>query len=75
MLKIAFKRRLIFTIGDSATSDEKNIVIWNNIQHKTQLFGGPQAYGYPDPNYLNKVQSELANFSIDKNLLNKNFYF
>lgn len=41
LLKLAFERRHIFTVGDSITSGQKNVVVWNGIHHKTSLFGGP----------------------------------
>ena len=49
LLKVAFERRLIFTVGDSVTSGAKNVAVWNNIHHKTHIQGGPESYGYPDP--------------------------
>jgi len=57
-LKIAFQRRLTFTIGTSITSGRSNTVVWNGIHHKTSLSGG--SFGYPDPTYLQRVTSELA---------------
>ncbi|XP_077992667.1 uncharacterized protein LOC144446720 [Glandiceps talaboti] len=60
LLKIAFDRKLTFTIGTSVTTGLTNTIVWNDIHHKTSRFGGPQAYGYPDPNYLYRVTEELA---------------
>lgn len=45
LLQLAFKRRLIFTIGDSLTTGRKDVPIWNGIHHKTNKGGGPQWYG------------------------------
>ncbi|XP_017571550.1 uncharacterized protein si:dkey-3h3.3 [Pygocentrus nattereri] len=59
LLKQAFEQRLIFTIGSSSTTGRSNVVTWNDIHHKTSRFGGPTAYGYPDPDYLKRVQEEL----------------
>ncbi|KAI6223024.1 hypothetical protein M3Y99_01471900 [Aphelenchoides fujianensis] len=64
MLRIAFDRRLTFTVGDSQTSGRRNTLVWNGIHHKTRRTGGPQAYGYPDPDYLNRVKAELAAVGI-----------
>ncbi|KAI6195022.1 hypothetical protein M3Y96_01186900 [Aphelenchoides besseyi] len=64
MLQLAFDRGLIFTVGDSITSGQQNTVVWNGIHHKTSRHGGPAAYGYPDPNYLNRVKAELAAVGI-----------
>ena len=39
LLKRAFEARLIFTIGTSNTSGRENVVIWNDIHHKTKPDG------------------------------------
>lgn len=59
LLKRAFDQRLIFTVGQSTTSGRNNTVTWNDIHHKTSTHGGPTHYGYPDPDYLSRVQDEL----------------
>ncbi|XP_074536918.1 putative E3 ubiquitin-protein ligase DTX3 [Halichoeres trimaculatus] len=59
LLKKAFARRLIFTIGRSVTTGLNNVITWNDIHHKTRMDGGPQCFGYPDPDYLSRVQEEL----------------
>ncbi|KAI1900340.1 hypothetical protein AGOR_G00048960 [Albula goreensis] len=59
LLQKAFDQRLIFTIGQSSTSGRSNVVTWNDIHHKTSRDGGPTKYGYPDPDYLYRVQEEL----------------
>lgn len=59
LLKQAFDQRLTFTVGCSSTTGRNNVVTWNDIHHKTSYFGGPTAYGYPDPYYLKRVQEEL----------------
>jgi len=35
MLKVAFKRKLVFTIGHSRTTGRDGVITWNNIHHKT----------------------------------------
>ena len=60
LLKIAFDRKLTFVVGTSVTTGQKNTVVWNGIHHKTSLSGGPTHYGYPDDNYFNRVEEELA---------------
>lgn len=65
MLNQAFKQKLIFTIGDSRTTGLKNVVTWNDIHHKTNTSGGPTAFGYPDPDYLNRVKEELRAKGIE----------
>uniref|UniRef100_A0A3P8SSK9 E3 ubiquitin-protein ligase n=1 Tax=Amphiprion percula TaxID=161767 RepID=A0A3P8SSK9_AMPPE len=59
LLKQAFDQKLIFTIGMSRTTGMDNQVTWNDIHHKTSTVGGPQSFGYPDPNYLSRVREEL----------------
>ncbi|KAL0979913.1 hypothetical protein UPYG_G00191510 [Umbra pygmaea] len=59
LLKQAFKQRLTFTIGRSSTTGMNNMVTWNDIHHKTSRYGGTSCYGYPDDEYLTRVQDEL----------------
>uniref|UniRef100_A0A8D2ZG67 E3 ubiquitin-protein ligase n=1 Tax=Scophthalmus maximus TaxID=52904 RepID=A0A8D2ZG67_SCOMX len=42
LLRKAFDRRLVFTIGQSVTTGHNNVVTWNDIHHKTNMGGGPQ---------------------------------
>lgn len=60
LLKIAFDRKLTFVIGTSVTTGQKNTVVWNGIHHKTSMSGGATNFGYPDDNYFNRVEEELA---------------
>ncbi|KAL5016672.1 hypothetical protein ScPMuIL_006261 [Solemya velum] len=60
LLIVAWKRRLTFTIGSSATTGEADTVTWNEIHHKTELGSNFSGHGYPDPNYLSNVEAELA---------------
>jgi len=39
LLKRAFEAKLIFTIGTSNTTGRENVVIWNDIHHKTKPDG------------------------------------
>ena len=41
LLRRAFDARLVFTIGTCFTAGLPNQVIWNDIHHKTNRFGGP----------------------------------
>ncbi|XP_064155049.1 probable E3 ubiquitin-protein ligase DTX3 [Anguilla rostrata] len=59
LLRRAFTQRLLFTVGTSATTGRSNVITWNDIHHKTNMHGGPQCFGYPDPGYLLRVQEEL----------------
>ncbi|XP_028823521.1 probable E3 ubiquitin-protein ligase DTX2 isoform X2 [Denticeps clupeoides] len=60
LLKVAWTRRLIFTVGTSSTTGEPDTVVWNEIHHKTEMMSNVSGHGYPDPNYLDNVLAELA---------------
>uniref|UniRef100_A0A8C6UZK5 E3 ubiquitin-protein ligase n=1 Tax=Neogobius melanostomus TaxID=47308 RepID=A0A8C6UZK5_9GOBI len=60
LLIMAWDRRLIFTIGTSSTTGESDTVVWNEIHHKTEFGSNLTGHGYPDPNYLDNVLTELA---------------
>ncbi|XP_046584247.1 uncharacterized protein LOC124291318 isoform X3 [Haliotis rubra] len=64
MLEIAFDRKLVFTVGRSLTTGQPDVVKWGHIMHKTSQDGGPELYGYPDPEYLIRVVEDLANLGI-----------
>ncbi|CAG0916638.1 unnamed protein product [Notodromas monacha] len=64
LLYKAWSRGLIFTIGSTCTTGEKNVVVWNGIHHKTEKHGGPPA-GYPDHFYLDNVIIELRAQSVE----------
>uniref|UniRef100_A0A8C6E6C7 E3 ubiquitin-protein ligase n=1 Tax=Moschus moschiferus TaxID=68415 RepID=A0A8C6E6C7_MOSMO len=61
----AFDQKLIFTVGESRTSGVSDVITWNDIHHKTSRTGGPERYGYPDPNYLKRVKQELKDKGIE----------
>jgi len=65
LLKIAWERRLVFTVGTSMTTGQANCVIWNGIHHKTATSGGPTAHGFPDDTYLARVKSELKDVGVE----------
>nr|XP_015199978.1 PREDICTED: probable E3 ubiquitin-protein ligase DTX3 isoform X2 [Lepisosteus oculatus] len=64
LLRRAFEQRLIFTIGTSMTTGMSNVITWNDIHHKTSVWGGPRCFGYPDPTYLVRVTEELREKGI-----------
>lgn len=64
LLKKAFDRKLIFTIGDSVTSGAKHVIVWNGIHHKTSLHGGSSNFGYPDETYFMRVKLELSDKGV-----------
>ena len=45
LLKMAFEARLLFTIGTSPATGEKNVFVCNGIELKTSQSGGPAKYG------------------------------
>lgn len=59
LLQKAFDRKLTFTVGRSRTTGRDDCVTWNDIHHKTNINGGPQRFGYPDPGYLDRLETEL----------------
>ncbi|NXY89984.1 DTX3L ligase, partial [Alcedo cyanopectus] len=65
LLRRAFNQKLIFTVGQSRTTGEEDVITWNDIHHKTCRSGGPTSFGYPDPDYLQRVRSELKAKGID----------
>ncbi|NXX83349.1 DTX3L ligase, partial [Urocolius indicus] len=65
LLKRAFDQKLIFTVGQSRTTGQQDVITWNDIHHKTSMSGGPSSFGYPDPNYLQRVRSELKAKGIE----------
>ena len=40
LLKRAFDQLLLFTIGTSVTTGATNVVVWNDVHHKTSRHGG-----------------------------------
>ncbi|XP_045140605.1 probable E3 ubiquitin-protein ligase DTX2 [Echinops telfairi] len=69
LLKVAWKRRLIFTVGTSSTTGETDTVVWNEIHHKTEMDRNMTGHGYPDPNYLQNVLAELAAQGVTEDCL------
>uniref|UniRef100_A0A4W5MEF8 E3 ubiquitin-protein ligase n=1 Tax=Hucho hucho TaxID=62062 RepID=A0A4W5MEF8_9TELE len=71
LLKVAWTRRLIFTVGTSSTTGEPDTVVWNEIHHKTEMMSNVSGHGYPDPNYLDNVLSELSSQGVTDDCLVK----
>lgn len=69
LLKVAWMRRLVFTVGTSSTTGEPDTVVWNGIHHKTEMMSNLSGHGYPDPNYLDNVLSELASQGVTEDCL------
>lgn len=66
LLQTAFDQKLIFTVGESRVLGTSDVITWNDIHHKTSCYGGPENYGYPDPDYLKRVKEELKAKGITK---------
>jgi len=64
LLRRAFHGRLIFTIGKCPATGEENRMLSNGIELKTNRSGGPANCGYPDPSYLDRLKSQLAEKGI-----------
>lgn len=60
LLRLAWDRKLTFTIGTSVTTGATDTVVWNEIHHKTESSSNYSGHGYPDPGYLDRVLLELA---------------
>ncbi|XP_054907905.1 uncharacterized protein si:busm1-163l24.3 [Poeciliopsis prolifica] len=60
-LEKAFRGGLTFTVAGKETEAK---VVWDCIPHKTSLYGGKSAKGYPDPTYLTRLSSILASKGI-----------
>ncbi|KAG7366633.1 WWE domain containing protein [Nitzschia inconspicua] len=56
-IQYAFMHGLCFMVGTSLTTGNQNTVTWASIHHKTSCYGG--TYGYPDPTYFQRANSEL----------------
>jgi hypothetical protein len=57
LFKIAWERRLLFTVGRSVTTGEDNQVVWGGVHQKTSTSGGATSFGYPDPTYFERGAS------------------
>ncbi|XP_042240567.1 probable E3 ubiquitin-protein ligase DTX2 isoform X2 [Homarus americanus] len=68
LLREAWRRRLVFTIGTSVTMGIQDAVTWNEIHHKTE-WTNYNGHGYPDPNYLDNVLKELALHGVTETTL------
>ncbi|KAK2099060.1 putative E3 ubiquitin-protein ligase dtx2 [Saguinus oedipus] len=60
VLKVAWKRQLIVTVGTSNTTGEMDTVVWNKIHRKPEMDHSVTGHGYPCPNYLQNMLAELA---------------
>lgn len=61
LLGVAFKRRLVFTIGRSVTTGREDVVTWNDIHHRTSLSGGSADNSW----FLDNCLQELSRHGVD----------
>jgi deltex-like protein len=64
LLRTAFDRRLIFTIGKSTTTGRDNSLIWNGIHHKTEKEPNKGLHSFPDNKYFASVFAELKKMGV-----------
>lgn len=60
--KYAFQHGYMFLVGHSVAKAKDNQVTWSTLPNHTSLKGG--AFGFPDPEYLNKANLALDNLGI-----------
>ena len=79
LIKLAFKRGILFKIGESITTGIKNTTVFGGIHLKTSKTGGPTCHGYPDdgnphttpaqPGWFERLKSECLgtwyNFTLN----------
>ena len=65
LLKLAFLNGVLFVVGQSVTTGRDNCVIWGGIHQKTNLHGGPQKHGWPDPKRLEAMTRECKDNGIE----------
>ncbi|VEN40322.1 unnamed protein product [Callosobruchus maculatus] len=71
LLKVAWQRKLIFTVSRSHTTGCEDVVSWN-IPHKTEIGPSNNSHSYPDSGYLTRVVRELEALGVvDENATNK----
>lgn len=63
MFQIAWKRKLMFTVGHSLTRDVDNVIIWNGIHCRTER-DNDRGFGWPCPTYARTVTAEFENYGI-----------
>lgn len=63
LLESAFDRRLTFKVGKDLITGQSDVITWNQVlEHKTEF--GITENGYPDPEYLNRLLSQLASLGV-----------
>ena len=66
--KIAFDRKLVFTVGHSLTSKQDNRIIWNGLHFKTSINADKEHHGWKnDFDYFKRFKDELKTKGITVN--------
>ena len=64
MLRLAWNRGLLFRIGYNSHTKKFDTIVLNGIELKSNKYGGPLANGFPDPNYLSGLKTDLHEIGI-----------
>lgn len=60
LIRKAWNRKLLFTIGTSVTRGLDGCIIYNGVHFKSVPYATPsEPWGWPDPTYLHRVVQEL----------------
>jgi len=62
----AYRRRLLFQIGRSATTGQDNVVTFASIHLKTKKGGGAANHGFPDSGFLERISAELDSVGVGR---------
>ncbi|MCI4383868.1 hypothetical protein PGIGA_G00031660 [Pangasianodon gigas] len=65
LLEKAFHKGLTFTVK-AGSSDDDGRVVWGNIPHKTRTEGGASMNGYPDFNYIRRLEVALTAAGVEE---------
>merc|ERR1712228_293117 len=71
LIRLAYKRRLLFTVGRSLTLNQDNRIIFGSIHLKTSTSGGVGKHGWPDKTYFTRLKDELKQKGITTDLFTK----
>lgn len=61
----AYRRRLLFKVGESGTTGRTNVVTFSSIPLKTNKASGGTEHGFPDGGYVKRVSDVLDLFGVD----------
>lgn len=70
LIRLAFERKLLFTVGRSLTSGKENQIIFQSIHLKTRMDGGSEKHGFPDEEYFQRLKDELFQKYVTVDQLN-----